>query len=66
MFWYTAFDDDETMDFETFAEAESWYDNHLMQRWKDYQENDMAGQFEEDKKYFDLGIIKKELIVWPE
>lgn len=65
MFWYRVFNEDEYRDFDTFAEAESYYDSCLAQRWQDYKEMNMLEDWEEDKKWFDLSIVKMERILSP-
>ncbi len=65
MFWYRVFTDDNYQDFDTFAEAESYYDSCLKSRWQDYKEMNMLEDWEEDKKWFDLSIVKMETILTP-
>jgi len=64
MLWYRVFNDGDYRDFNTFAEAESYYDLCLMQRWQDYKDNDIL-DWEEDKQWFDLSIVKMETILTP-
>jgi len=65
MFWYRVSEDGEYRDFDTFAEAESYYDSRMQDRWKNYQDMDMLEDWEEDKQYFDLYLEKVELIISP-
>ena len=65
MFWYRVFNEDEYQDFDTFAEAESYYDLCLKSRWQDYKEMNILENWEEDKKWFDLSIVKMEIILTP-
>lgn len=65
MFWYRVFNDDDYQDFDTFAEAESCYDSYLKSRWQDYKEMNMLEDWEEDKKWFDLSIVRMETILTP-
>lgn len=65
MFWYRVFNENEYQDFDTFAEAESYYDSCMNQRWRDYKEMNMLEDWEEDKKWFDLSIVKMEIILSP-
>lgn len=65
MFWYRVFYDNEYQDFDTFAEAKSCYDLYLAQRWQDYKEMNMLEDWEEDTQWFDLSIVKMEIILTP-
>lgn len=65
MFWYRVFNDDEYQDFNTFAQAESYYDSCLESRRQDYKEMNMLKNWEEDKDWFDLSIVKMETILTP-
>ena len=65
MFWYRVFYDNEYQDFDTFAEAKSYYDLYLAQRWQDYKEMNMLEDWEEDTQWFDLSIVKMEIILTP-
>lgn len=65
MFWYRVFNENEYQDFDTFAEAEFYYDSCLRSRWQDYKEMNMLEDWEEDKKLFDLLIIKMEMVLSP-
>jgi hypothetical protein len=65
MFWYRVFNENEYQDFDTFAEAESYYDSCLKSRWQDYKEMNMLEDWEEDKKWFDLSIVKMEIVLSP-
>lgn len=65
MFWYRVFNENEYQDFDTFAEAESYYDSCLAQRWQFYKEMNMLEDWEEDKQWFDLSIVKMETILTP-
>lgn len=64
MLWYRVFNDGDYLDFDTYAEAESYYHSCLMQRWQDYKDNDIL-DWEEDKQWFDLSIVKMETILTP-
>jgi hypothetical protein len=65
MFWYRVFNENEYQDFDTFAEAESYYDSYMNQRWRDYKEMNMLEDWEEDRKFFDLSIVKMEIVLSP-
>jgi hypothetical protein len=65
MFWYRVFTEDEYQDFDTFTEAKSYYDSWLNNRRRDYEEMNMLEDWEEDKKIFDLSIVKMETILTP-
>lgn len=65
MFWYRVFNDNEYRDFDTLKEAKSYYDLCLQQRWQDYKEMNVLEDWEEDKKWFDLSIVKMEVILTP-
>ena len=65
MFWYRVFNDNEYRDFDTFAEAKSYYDSCLAQRWQDYKEMNTLEDWEKDKQWFDLSIVKMETILTP-
>lgn len=65
MFWYRVFNDNEYRDFDTFAEAKSYYDSCLAQRWQDYKEMNALEDWEKDKQWFDLSIVKMETILTP-
>lgn len=65
MFWYRVSEDGDYQDFDTFAEAESYYDSRMQDRWKFYLDMNMVEDWEEDKQYFDLYLEKVELILSP-
>lgn len=65
MFWYRVFNDNEYQDFDTFEEAKSYYDLCLKSWWQDYKEMNMLEDWEKDKQYFDLSIVKMEVILTP-
>ena len=65
MFWYRVFNDNEYQDFDTFEEAKSYYDLCLQQRQQDYKEMGLLENWEEDKQYFDLSIVKMEVVLTP-
>jgi hypothetical protein len=65
MFWYRVFTEDKYQDFDTFTEAKSCYDSWLKNRWRDYEEMNMLEDWEEDKKWFDLSIVKMETVLTP-
>lgn len=62
---YRVFNEDEYQDFDTFTEAKSYYDSCLKSRWQNYKEMNMLENWEEDKKWFDLSIVKMETILTP-
>jgi len=66
MIWYRVINDNEDIDFDTFAEAESYYDSCLQQRWQEYKDMNMLENWEEDKKWFTLAIIKMEEVLTPD
>lgn len=65
MIWYRVSNEDDYRDFDTYAEAESYYDLCLQQRWQEYKEMNMLENWEGDRKWFDLSIIKMETILTP-
>ena len=65
MMWYRVFNDDGYQDFDTFAQAESYYDLCLQSRWQEYEKMNILEDWEEDKKWFDLSIVKMETILTP-
>lgn len=65
MIWYRVSEDGEYQDFDTFAEAESYYDSRMQNRWQNYQDMNMLEDWEKDKQYFDLYLEKVELIISP-
>ena len=65
MFWYRVSEDGEYRDFDTFAEAESYYYSRMQDRWQNYRDMNMLEDWEEDKQYFDLYLEKVELIISP-
>ena len=65
MFWYRVFNENEYQDFDTFAEAESYYGSCMNQRWRDYKEMNMLEDWEEDRKLFDISIVKMEIVLSP-
>ena len=65
MFWYRVFNENEYQDFDTFTEAKSCYDSWLENRRRDYEEMDMLENWEEDKKWFDLSIVRMKTILTP-
>ena len=63
MFWYRVSEGgSDYYDFDTFAEAESYYDSLMQNRWQEYKNMNMLEKWEEDKQYFDLYIEKIEII----
>lgn len=65
MFWYRVSEDGEYQDFDTFAEAESYYYSCIQDRWQWYKNMNMLEDWKEDKQYFDLYLEKVELIISP-
>lgn len=66
MLWYRVFNDEDYRDFDTYAEAESYYDSLLIERRKHWEEMGFSSEeWKEDKKLFDLSIVKMETILTP-
>lgn len=66
MLWYRVSEDGDYQDFDTFAEAESYYRSRMQERWQEYKDMNMLEDWEEDKQYFDLYLEKIEQIILPE
>lgn len=65
MFWYRVSEDGSYQDFNTLAEAESYYHSCMQDRRQWYKDMNMLEDWEEDKQYFDLYLEKVELIISP-
>lgn len=65
MFWYRVSEDRDYQDFDTFAEAKTYYDSRMQERWQEYKDMNILEDWEEDKQYFDLYLEKIEQIILP-
>jgi hypothetical protein len=65
MCWYRVRNEDSYADFDTFEQAKHYYDLCLKKIWQEYKEWNILEDWEEDKQWFDLSIVKMETVLSP-
>lgn len=65
MVWYRVCNENDYSDFDTFEQAKYYYDLCLRNIWQEYKEMNVLEDWEEDKQWFDLSIVKMETVLSP-
>ena len=65
MCWYRVCNEGDYSDSDTFEQAKYYYDLCLKKIWQDYKEMNMLEDWEEDKQWFNLSIVKMETVLSP-